>query len=193
MKTSARRLRRNSRSPVRSFFSSPKGRRPVQDWALDPTIETKNCISSIYMNELDLEAMNIHHQKKYALIAEKEQRSEGFMLEDAEYVLVGYGISARMSRTAVEELRKSGIKAGLLRPQTLFPFPEDVLKKLVPTTKMFFSVEMSNGQMIDDIRLAIECARPVKLINRMGGVLLSAEEIFTRVSETVKTGEQKNG
>ena len=105
-------------------------------------------------------------------------------MDDAEYVFVSYGISSRMCRSAVDELRAEGCKVGLIRPQTLFPFPEKALRKaLANGAKTFFSVEMSNGQMIDDVKLSIDCAKPVYLINRMGGNVLSVEEIVTRTKE----------
>lgn len=172
---------------------APKPRHPFPEWAVDQVSKDKTFISSIYMAEQDLEALNIRLQNRYEQMKKEEQRAEEFMMDDAEYVLVAYGISSRMSRSAVEMLRSKGIKAGMIRPQTLFPFPVNICKKAVPNAKAFFSVEMSNGQMIDDIRLAIECARPVHLINRMGGNLLGVEEIFARVSKIIESGDQKNG
>ena len=92
-----------------------------------------------------------------------------------------------MARSAVDVLRRQGVKIGLVRPLTLFPFPENALRKAVQNgVKQFISVEMSNGQMIDDVRLAIECARPVSLVNRMGGNVPTVEEIVNRTMEAIK-------
>ena len=162
----------------------PRGRRAPQEWSLNRVNKTHNCVSSIYMDANDLEAVNKRLNAKYAKIREKEQRAEEYRMDDAEYVYVAYGISSRMCRSAVDELRSEGCKVGLIRPQTLFPFPENALRKaLANGAKKFFSVEMSNGQMIDDVKLSIECAKPVYLINRMGGNVLSVEEIVTRTKE----------
>ncbi len=159
----------------------PKPRRAVPEWALNREAKKSNCIASIYLDTNDLEQINIRLNQKYELIQEQEQRVEEYCMEDAEYAFVAYGISSRMARSAVNELRSQGFKFGLIRPQTLFPFPVNALKKAVGAgVKEFFSVEMSNGQMIDDVKLAIECARPVSLINRMGGNVLGVEEIINK-------------
>jgi len=160
----------------------PRPRRPLPEWALNDQCKKNNYISSIYMDSNDLEAVNIRLNKKYDDIRAAEQRAEEYMIDDAEYAFVAYGISSRMARTAVDELRSEGIRIGLVRPQTLFPFPVNALKNAVEKgVKEFFSVEMSNGQMIDDVKLAIECKRPVGLINRMGGNVLGVEEIIRSV------------
>ena len=164
----------------------PRPRRKPQDWALNRANATPNCISSIYMEQKDLEDLNIRLNAKYDLIREKEQRAELYRMDDAEYAFVAYGISSRMARTAADILRAEGIKIGMIRPQTLFPFPVNALKNAVANgIKQFLSVEMSNGQMIDDIRLAIECKCPVTLINRMGGNVPSVEEIVQRAKEQI--------
>ena len=118
----------------------------------------------------------------YQSIRDHEQRAECYLTEDAEYILAGYGISGRMARSAVDELRKQGVRAGLIRPITLFPFPEKAFNAALDGgAKHFFEIEMSNGQMIDDVKLAIECRRPVTLINRMGGHVPGVGEIAERV------------
>lgn len=164
----------------------PRPRRAPQSWALNRVNETKNCVSSIYMEPKDLEELNIRLNKKYAEICAKEQRAELYKMDDAEYAFVAYGISSRMARTAADILRAEGIKIGMIRPQTLFPFPADALKQAADNgIKQFISVEMSNGMMIDDIRLAIECKVPVTLLNRMGGNVPSVEEIVKRAKEQI--------
>ena len=103
------------------------------------------------------------------------------LTEDASIVLVSYGISSRICRSAVDLARQEGIKVGLFRPKTLFPFPEAPLKALADRGCSFISVEMSNGQMKDDIRLAISCSQPVELVNRMGGNLITLDQIMDKI------------
>ena len=146
-----------------------------------------NCISSIYMEPNDLEALNHKLQNKYALIEETEQSVEELYVEDAELVLVAYGISSRVSQGAVEQLRAEGYKVGLIRPKMVFPFPKNSLNKAVERgTKKFLCVELSAGQMIEDVKLAIECKRPVELCNRMGGNLLTCDDVCAAVRKMMK-------
>ena len=114
--------------------------------------------------------------------------NELYQAEDAEVLLVGYGISGRLARTAVDELRAQGIRAGLLRPITLFPFPVNELRRL--PAKQLIAVEMSCGQMIDDVKLAINCDRPVHLINRMGGNIPGIGEIVERTIKLISAEEK---
>ena len=164
------------------------GRREIPEWALDVTRPRTNMISSIFLEHDDLEAVNRKLQAKYAAIRSAEQRSEEYRTEDAEVVLIGYGISGRLCRSAVDELRAKGIKAGLLRPVTLWPFPVDAIRKQTQA-KEFIAVEMSDGQMIDDVKLAISCDRPVHLINRMGGNIATIDEIVARTIAAIGAKE----
>ena len=164
------------------------GRAPIPEWALDVTKPRTNMISSIFLEHDDLEAVNRKLQAKYAAIRSAEQRSEEYRTEDAEVVLIGYGISGRLCRSAVDELRAKGIKAGLLRPVTLWPFPVDAIRKQTQA-KEFIAVEMSDGQMIDDVKLAISCDRPVHLINRMGGNIATIDEIVARTIAAIGAKE----
>jgi 2-oxoisovalerate ferredoxin oxidoreductase alpha subunit len=154
-------------------------------WAVSGTKDTRdNLVSSIFLNFDELERFNEHLQEKYAVIQKQEQDFEGYQLDDADIVLVSYGISSRISRSAVDVCRKKGIKVGLLRPRRLWPFPADKLLELSFRKKIrFISVEMSNGQMVDDIRLAINCSRPVELVNRMGGNLVELDDINRKIEE----------
>jgi 2-oxoisovalerate ferredoxin oxidoreductase alpha subunit len=154
-------------------------------WAVCGNAETKkNLVTSIFLNFDQLEDFNYRIQEKYAEMEENEVRFEEYQMEDAEIILVAYGISSRIARAAVEFARAEGIKVGLFRPQTLFPFPKDELKKIAEERECkFLSVEMSNGQMRDDIRLAIECKRPVELVNRMGGNLMDRDSIMNKIRE----------
>ena len=166
----------------------PLPRREVPEWALDVSRPRTNMISSIYLETDDLEALNLRLQEKYRRIEAAEQRCELYQAEDAEVLLVGYGISGRLARTAVDELRAQGIRAGLLRPITLFPFPVNELRRL--PAKQLIAVEMSCGQMIDDVKLAINCDRPVHLINRMGGNIPGIGEIVERTIKLISAEEK---
>ncbi len=151
-------------------------------WAVNGTAETRpNLVTSIFLDFNELGKFNEKLQAKYELIKQKEVDYEEYMTEDASIVLVSYGISSRICRSAVDLARKEGIKVGLFRPKTLFPFPEAQLKALADKGCSFISVEMSNGQMIDDIRLAIGCSRPVELVNRMGGNLIILDTIMDKI------------
>ena len=162
----------------------PVTKHKIPKWALDGALNKKtNVITSIYLDHDDLEEVNIKLQNKYKLIEECEQQVEEYEVDDAEFVMVGYGIVSRVIRSAVKKLRKRGIKAGMLRPKTLFPFPKESLNRAVENVDAFVCVELSNGQMIDDIKLAIECKKPVHLINRMGGNIPSVDEIVDKCLE----------
>lgn len=151
-------------------------------WAVCGTEETKdNLVTSIFLDFNQLEEFNFKIQEKYKIIKKNEVDYEEFEIEDADIVLVAYGISSRIARSAVELARREGIKAGLFRPKTLFPFPEEQLKNLSRRNCKFISVEMSNGQMRDDIRQAIDCLCPVELVNRMGGNLIERDQIIDKI------------
>jgi 2-oxoglutarate ferredoxin oxidoreductase subunit alpha len=149
----------------------------------------KNIITSLNLDALKHERHNIRLQEKYSRMADEEIRYEEFLCDDAEYIVVAYGASARISRRAVEFARKQGIKAGLFRPVTLFPFPSGELKAASAKAKAILSVEMSAGQMIEDIKLAVECRLPVCHFGRYGGVVHAPEEIF----EALKSLSKDNG
>ena len=145
-----------------------------------------NIISSIYMEYNDLEALNHRLQDKYALIQKTEQRVEEIAVDDADLILVAYGISSRVGQGAVEILRQEGLKVGLIRPKMVFPFPQDSLKRAAEHAKGFLCLEHSAGQMIEDVRLTIECKRPVKLCNRMGGNLLTVADVCDAARNMMK-------
>jgi 2-oxoisovalerate ferredoxin oxidoreductase alpha subunit len=154
-------------------------------WAVCGNAETKeNLVTSIFLDFDQLEDFNYRIQEKYAEMEANEVDFEEYQMEDAEIILVAYGISSRIARSAVELARSQGMKVGLFRPKTLFPFPKDELKKIADERECtFISVEMSNGQMADDIRLAVGCKRPVELVNRMGGNLMDRDSIMNRIRE----------
>ncbi len=153
---------------------------PKKPWSLNAQAESNaNLISSIFLDGDELEAHNRHLQEKYARVVENEVRFEEFHVEDAEIVTLGFGIVARVLRSAVELLRKDGHKVGLLRPITLWPFPEKRIAELAETgrIKRFITAEMNDGQMVKDVRLAVLGRKPVDLYNRMGGNIMSVNEM----------------
>ncbi|MCD8352077.1 MAG: 3-methyl-2-oxobutanoate dehydrogenase subunit VorB [Planctomycetaceae bacterium] len=155
-------------------------------WAVCGTAETSgNFISSIELDFDRLEERNIRLQKKYADM-EVEAAWEEYRTDDADVIAVAYGSCSRIAKTCIDQAREEGIKAGMVRPKTLFPFPKEPLRRLAAKDNKpaFLSVEMSNGQMIDDVKLAIECRRPVLLSNRMGGNIITIEEIMDGIRKT---------
>lgn len=168
-------------------FPKPVEKIPEKPWAIKGSKETSdNLITSIILDPDGLERHNIKLMRKYAIIEEQEVRLERYRLVDAEIVLVGYGIISRIIQSVVDELREEGVKAGMLRPQTLFPFPKKQLAQIADQAKFFLTVEMSNGQLIDDVRLAIDCKKPVYLYSRLGGNVPSMKEIHDEVIKLMR-------
>ena len=163
-------------------FPKPITELPRKEWAIYADKESKdNLISSIYLDPSELEEHNLKLQKKYAEIEKNELQYEPYMIEDADYIVMGYGIISRVLKTAVEKLRDKKLKVGLLRPITLFPFPKKEIYNLANKGCNFLVVEMSNGQMVDDVRLAAEGKTTVDLYNRMGGVVPTTDEIIEHI------------
>lgn len=155
---------------------------PRKEWAVYADKDSKhNLISSIFLDPEELEDHNKMLQEKYKTIEENEVRFEEYKLDDAKYVLIGYGIVSRVLKTTVDTLRKENIPIGLLRPKTLFPLATQKIQELVAQTDKFMVVELSNGQLLQDIRLAVEGKKPVEFYNRMGGVVPSTDEIVEQV------------
>ena len=141
----------------------------------------KNVINSLYLEPEDLEKTVIERYEKVYSKLEKEVRFEEFETENADIVIVAYGISARIAKAAIEKLKKDGVKAGLFRPVTLNPFPSARLCELADKTKRFAVVELNMGQMIDDVKLAIECKKPVDFFGRTGGIIPEPDEVYNAV------------
>lgn len=156
-------------------------------WATDRTMgkRDRNIVNSLFLQPDELERYNFERFARYDKIIETEQRWEEFMLDDAEYIVVAYGASARIAKNAIRLARQKGIKAGLIRPITLWPFPEKILKEKAKTAKAFISAELSMGQMMNDIKLAIECTRPVYLANRVGGMVYTPDEIVAVIEKAM--------
>jgi pyruvate/2-oxoacid:ferredoxin oxidoreductase alpha subunit len=161
---------------------------PEKDWAVKGTVETrKNLISSIFLEPDDLEAHIRKLEAKYALAQELESRSENYLAEDAEILLVGFGIVSRVLRSTVDQLRAEGIKAGLFRPITLWPFPSRELREAAKHVKTVMAVELSTGMMVDDVRLALNGSVPVEFYGRAGGNVPSVEEVAAQVTSLMAT------
>jgi pyruvate/2-oxoacid:ferredoxin oxidoreductase alpha subunit len=158
----------------------------IPKWAVyGDAMHRKNLISSIFLTESDLEAHNHHLNAKYAAM-QVEARAESFLCDDAEVVLIACNTPARTAKGAVQDLRNQGIKAGLFRPITLWPFPVEALKKAIQGAERIVVVEASAGQLEDEVRLALSKAGvrefpELENVRRMGGVLPQQSEIMTRV------------
>lgn len=162
----------------------------VTDWAVRADSATRqNLITSIYLQNDLQEKHNWLLDAKYASMS-VDAASETYLTEDADIVLTGYGSCARIARSAVNSLRERGIKAGLFRPITLFPFPEEELQRVAKGKKILV-VELSNGQYRDDVLLHLERKEyiPVALVNRMGGNLLTTEQVVTAAQKLMEAGE----
>jgi len=172
------------------YLSPQKERMKVfPEWATTgkPATRARNIITSLDLDSDGMEQHNRDLQAKYQVIREKEVRLEEFQTGDAEYLLVAYGTSARVCQKAVQLLRAQGIKAGLLRPITLFPFPSKRINELASQVKGILSVEMSAGQMVEDVLLAVNGKVPVKHFGRMGGIVTTPEEVVDNLkSEIIK-------
>jgi 2-oxoglutarate ferredoxin oxidoreductase subunit alpha len=170
------------------WLSPPKGRsKTVPEWATTgkPSTRERNIITSL---ELDPNRQEIFNKKliaKYDEIKENEVRFEEFQCEDAEYLFVAYGTSARVCQKAVELARTQGIRAGLLRPITLYPYPSKQLNKLADQVRLMLSVEMSAGQMVEDVMLSVNGKVPVYHYGRMGGMIPTPDEVVENLKERI--------
>ncbi len=165
---------------VELFDQIPRLTKVDDAWALTgkPVNRKKNTITSLDLDSLSMERHNQHLQEKYREMEKNEVRYEAIYCDDAEYIFVAYGASARICQKAVLLARAKGIKAGLFRPITLFPFPKKQLNHMIGTVKGILSVEMNAGQMIEDILLAVECKIKVKHFGRYGGIVHSPSEVL---------------
>jgi 2-oxoisovalerate ferredoxin oxidoreductase alpha subunit len=155
---------------------------PEKPWAVRGTRETReNLITSIFLEPDELEAHQRKLEDKYRLAQQREPRYELYQAEDAEVLLVGFGIVSRVLRSAVESARKDGLRVGLLRPITLWPFPSAALREAAVRVRKILVVELSNGQMLEDVRLAVDGRVPVDFYGRVGGNVPSVEEVLAHL------------
>ena len=161
---------------------------PEKPWATTGTEMKRkhNIVNSLSLVPEELEKLNIARFERYEEVKKNETMYEEYMMDDAEIAIAAFGIAARVSKNAINEARKQGIKVGLIRPITLWPFPDAPFKKAATHVKQFISVELNMGQMIEDVRLASECKVPVTLCNRVGGMIPSPEQVLDAIVKASK-------
>jgi len=142
-----------------------------------------NTITSIHLDPAVLEQWNQALQKKYKTICEKEQRYELYKTDDADIIIVAYGSVARIAKNVVHVAREEGLKVGLLRPITLWPFPTKAFEQVMDKTRAFLTVEMSSGQMLEDVMLTVSGRKPVYFTGRMGGMIPRVDDIMAKIKE----------
>lgn len=163
---------------------------PERPWAATGRMGgEKKLINSLYIVPEDLEQHNFKLTRKFNEIAENEQRWEDYRLEDAEMVLVAFGTAARVCKAVVDHYRSEGIPVGLIRPLTLWPFPFKAFEPVMKTARWFLSVEMNMGQMVEDVRLAVNGRKPVYFYGRTGGMLPVASDVVREVKKIMAGGE----
>ena len=158
---------------------------PEKDWATTGMRgrREKNIVNSLFLDPQDCENHNIELFNKYKEIENKEVRCETYNCENAELILVAYGTTARIVKSVIEMAKEEGINLGIIRPITLWPFPKEVFNQYVDKTKAFLSVEMSTGQMVEDVMLAVNGRKPVFFYGRTGGMIPTPEGILGKVRE----------
>ena len=162
----------------------PRRKLPPKDWALTGAKgREQNIIRSLWLGEAVLEKLNNKLQAKYEQVQKNEILCEQYEVDDAEIVVVAYGVAARIVRSAVNKARDECIKAGLIRPITLWPFPTEQISKAADELRIFLTVEMSCGQMVEDVKLAVAGKAPVLFYGRPGGGVPTVEEILERIKE----------
>ncbi|WP_251178903.1 3-methyl-2-oxobutanoate dehydrogenase subunit VorB [Adlercreutzia agrestimuris] len=174
------------------LMPEPKTELPEKPWATTGHHNKRkhNIVDSLYLTPDALEGLNRERFERYETIKANEQRAELFMCDDAEIVLVAFGASARIARSAVVAAREKGIKAGLIRPITLWPFPTNAFESVMDTARDFLVVEMNMGQMVDDVRLVSEGRVPVEFFGRTGGIIPTPAEVLKRIEAAhEKVGE----
>ena len=163
----------------------PKADLPDKPWATTGHQGKRehNIVNSLYLQAADLERLNNERFERYEKIKQTEQRAELFMTDDADIVIVAFGASARIARSAVVSARENGIKAGLIRPITLWPFPTDAIEGVIPHAKALLSVEMNMGQMVDDVRLVSAGRVPVEFFGHVGGIIPTPAEVLAQIEK----------
>ena len=157
-------------------------------WAVTGTEMKRphNIINSLYLKPDELEKTNLERFERYARLEREETRWEEYLMDDAEICVVSTGITARVSKNAIAECRRRGIKVGMIRPITLFPFPKAPLAKAAEKVKCFITVELNMGQMKEDVELAVRCSKPVAMCNRVGGMIPSTDEVVAAIEKEAK-------
>jgi 2-oxoglutarate ferredoxin oxidoreductase subunit alpha len=163
--------------------------KPDKPWATTGKTKDRerNILTSLYIQSEDMEQRNLKLQAKYKEILSNEIRYEEYMTEDAEFIIVAFGLSSRIVKNVVLQGRKDGLKLGLFRPITLWPYPWDKIGELAAEgrVKFFMSVEMNAGQMVEDVRLAVCGKKPVHFFGRLGGIVPTPEETYEAIKEKI--------
>ena len=161
-----------------------------KSWAVTGTKMERphNIINSLFLDPGELEQFNFARYERYAQIERDEAMAEEYLMDDADICVTAFGIAARVAKNAIVEARKQGVKVGLIRPITLWPFPKDNYAKAAEHCGQFLSVELNMGQMVEDVRLAISCSRPVSFLGRTGGVIPSPEEVYAKIMDLAAKG-----
>ena len=164
---------------------------PEKPWATNGTkMQRKhNITNSLSLVPEELEKFNFARYERYKQIEETEAMYEEYLMDDAEIAVTAYGIASRVTKNAVDEARKMGIKVGLIRPITVWPFPKAPYEKAAEKVSHIITVELSMGQMIEDVMLATKCKVPVTLCNRAGGMIPSVEQVLQEIQKYAKKGE----
>ena len=162
---------------------------PEKTWACNGTMgkRKKNIVNSLLIDPVELENSVIARFKRYDEIAEKEVKYEEYKCDDADIIIVAYGITARICKTAIAAARAKGIKVGLFRPITLWPYPKKELGALADGAKHFLVCELNMGQMVDDVKVATECKKPVSFFGRTGGMIPTPDEVLAEIEKLAAT------
>ncbi|GAK59940.1 3-methyl-2-oxobutanoate dehydrogenase (Ferredoxin), alpha subunit [Candidatus Vecturithrix granuli] len=177
--------------PVEIKPYTPYQNLPPKDWASTGTIDSggrRRIINSLFLDPTELEQHVLKIYRKYAEMEKQEVRYELYNCENADIIMVAYGTTARIVRTAIEQCERIGIHAGLIRPISLYPFPYHVFDEVVDRAKAFLSVEMSMGQMVDDVKIAAAGRKPVYFYGRTGGMIPMPEEIVKKIQAILQEG-----
>jgi 2-oxoglutarate ferredoxin oxidoreductase subunit alpha len=163
---------------------------PEKSWALTGAKGRRpNVIRTLYMNDGELEMRNSILQAKFRRMRQNEVRYEAVAVEDAELIVVAFGIAARVALSAQQRLRKEGFAVGLFRPVTLFPFPEEALQRLSGGERRFLVLELNAGQMVEDVRLSVAGNSEVLFYGRPGGAIVTPEEVYEKLRAVVMSGK----
>ena len=175
------------------FVLQPKQQGVDKSWAASGTIGDgpAKVVTSIYLDPVQMEKHNEHLAEKYKRMIENEIRYETYFTENAEIICVAYGTTARIVKNVVQKARKQGLKVGLIRPISLWPFPLKPFEETVLKAKAYLSVEMSTGQMVEDVRLAVQGRKPVYFYGRTGGMIPTQEDILLAIQQLL--GGDGNG
>lgn len=173
------------------FKDRPKRELPPKDWAASGTRGDggPKIINSLRLDPAELEQHNNHLQAKYDLIRKNEVRYENYLTDDADYIVVAYGTVSRIAKNAIKKARENGYKVGMIRPISLWPFPDKAFEETRDRVKAYLTVEMSAGQMVQDVRLAVNGHKPVHFYGRTGGMIPAQEDIYKKIVE-MAGGEQ---